>query len=151
MNLLQFLPNVEYILSSTVLDSATGAPEDELDILAELGLSDQADMAAESPSFEQPPGANAVQELCEALLLDAESQELITELVAQGASLPDLEPPELPNGIPAELVWSAQRLALCRQDDLDEEDPQTLRDAGWNYLLLPQRATTVLRALKDSQ
>ena len=65
--------------------------------------------------------------------------------------MPDLEPPELPNGVPAEIVWGAQRLALCRQDDLDEEDPQTLRDAGWRYLLLPQRADTVLRALKESQ
>ncbi|MED5374279.1 MAG: DEAD/DEAH box helicase [Myxococcota bacterium] len=147
MNLLQFLPQTQVLLSSQIEELS----EDSIDILAALGLDDDdvVGMAAsaEDPGYQADPAAV----YADALLLEEPEQVLIRKLAELGVTLPALEPPDLPEGLPADLVWPEHKLALCQPDDLEPGDLDTLRAAGWQPLLLPQSPETIKRALERAR
>lgn len=88
----------------------------------------------------------AVQSLLAAYEGDDEARALIKALVEAGLQAPSIEAAEVER-IPTLISWNHARLAIC-DDALEPPDLVTLREAGWNVILLPMKTEDVVHAVR---
>ncbi|MEQ1501535.1 MAG: helicase-related protein, partial [Myxococcota bacterium] len=136
LNLGLLLPEIEVFTTEGLGDALS--EEGGLEVLDALGLF----AAAPAPPGYGSPELEQVLSRC----LDDEVRALVRAVSGSG-TLPDLDPVELPGGAPAELTWSAVKVAVGRRSDLEPDDLTRAAEGGWTVVLLPVDPNELVRAL----
>lgn len=141
-NLVQVLPQARLQLASEI-----ESPQPLSNLFSELGLL-AADSAGETTTWDLASQQPAVDvDPIIANCLDPRAADLVRALHGADQALPDLDPIELPGHLPAELTWASRRVAVCRSEDLEPDDLERIRQAGWSVHTLPVDATVVAASL----